>query len=177
MAQLDDLDRAILRILKEDARLTISEIAERLNRPESTIHFRIKKLQERNVIDKYTIILGEELQPKSLAIVYIQAETPIIEDFLERYISHIMKTLSLLPPNVLAVARSGKDGIVAIIGDDTPPEKLNRFVDDTIRSLPTLKRVEVFTVDQFIKGQDLTGFLVGGLNGDRGQVPRRLLEG
>ncbi|ASI98793.1 Lrp/AsnC family transcriptional regulator [Thermococcus celer] len=159
MAQLDDLDRAILRILKEDARLTISEIAERLNRPESTIHFRIKKLQERNVIDKYTIILGEELQPKSLAIVYIQAETPIIEDFLERYISHIMKTLSLLP-NVLAVARSGKDGIVAIIGDDTP-EKLNRFVDDTIRSLPTLKRVEVFTVDQFIKGQDLTGFLVG----------------
>ncbi|WP_297090747.1 Lrp/AsnC family transcriptional regulator [Thermococcus sp.] len=159
MVQLDDLDRAILRILKEDARLTISEIADRLNRPESTIHFRIKKLQERNIIDKYTIVLGESLQPKSLAIVYIQAETPIIEDFLERYIRHIMKTLSLLP-NVLAVARSGKDGVVALIGEDTP-EKLNRFVDETIRVLPTLKRVDVFVLDEFSKGDGLVGFLVG----------------
>ncbi|NJE42132.1 Lrp/AsnC family transcriptional regulator [Thermococcus sp. GR6] len=159
MVQLDDLDRAILRILKEDARLTISEIAERLNRPESTIHFRIKKLQERNIIDKYTIIIGKELQPKSLAIVYIQAETPIIEDFLERYISYIMKTLSMLP-NVLAVSRSGKDGVIALVGEESH-EKLNRFVDETIRVLPTLKRVEVFTLDEFSKGEGLVGFLVG----------------
>ncbi|ASJ09196.1 transcriptional regulator [Thermococcus siculi] len=158
MVQLDDLDRAILRILKEDARLTISEIAERLNRPESTIHFRIKKLQERNIIDKYTIVLGKDLQPKALALVYIQAETPIIEDFLERYIQHIMKTLSLLP-NVLAVARSGKDGVIALIGEDSP-EKLNRFVDETIRVLPTLKRVEVMHIDEFSKGEGLLGFLV-----------------
>ncbi|ACJ16149.1 Hypothetical transcription regulator [Thermococcus onnurineus NA1] len=159
MVQLDDLDRAILRILKEDARLTISEIAERLNRPESTIHFRIKKLQERNIIDKYTIIIGKELQPKSLAIVYIQAETPIIEDFLERYINYIMKTLSMLP-NVLAVSRSGKDGVIALVGEESH-EKLNRFVDETIRVLPTLKRVEVFTLDEFSKGEGLVGFLVG----------------
>jgi len=158
MAQLDDLDRAILRILKEDARLTISEIAERLNRPESTIHFRIKKLQERNIIDKYTIVLGKDLQPKALALVYIQAETPIIEDFLERYIRHIMKTLSLLP-NVLVVARSGKDGVIALIGEENP-EKLNRFVDETIRVLPTLRRVEVMHIDEFSKGEGLLGFLV-----------------
>lgn len=159
MVQLDDLDRAILRILKEDARLTISEIAERLNRPESTIHFRIKKLQERGIIGKYTIVLGEDLQPKALAIVYIQAETPIIEDFLERYIRHIMKTLSLLP-NVLTVARSGKDGVVALVGEESP-EKLNRFVDETIKVLPTLKRVEVIPIDEFGKGKGLVGFLVG----------------
>ncbi|ASJ07226.1 Lrp/AsnC family transcriptional regulator [Thermococcus pacificus] len=158
MVQLDDLDRAILRVLKEDARLTISEIAERLNRPESTIHFRIKKLQERNVIDKYTIVLGEDLQPRALAVVYIQAETPIIEDFLERYVKHIIKTLSLLP-NVLAVARSGKGGVIALIGEESS-EKLNRFVDETIRVLPTLKRVEVMHIDEFGKGKDLVGFLV-----------------
>ncbi|NJE06045.1 Lrp/AsnC family transcriptional regulator [Thermococcus sp. M36] len=159
MIQLDDLDRAILRILKEDARLTISEIAERLNRPESTIHFRIKKLQEKGIIDKYTIVLGREIQPKVLAAVYIQAETPIIEDFLEKYVQHIMRTLSLLP-NVLAVARSGSDGILALIGEESI-EKLNRFVDETIRVLPTLKRVEVFILDEFIKGGGLVGFLVG----------------
>ncbi|ANF23351.1 Lrp/AsnC family transcriptional regulator [Thermococcus piezophilus] len=159
MIQLDDLDRAILRLLKEDARLTISEIAGRLGRPESTVHFRIKKLQEQNVIDKYTIVLGERLQPKSLAIVYIQAETPIIEDFLERYILYLMKTLSMFP-NVLAVARSGKAGIIALIGEENR-EKLNRFVDETIRALPTLKKVEVFPIDSFTKGKEIVGFLVG----------------
>ncbi|WP_206205979.1 MULTISPECIES: Lrp/AsnC family transcriptional regulator [Thermococcus] len=158
MVQLDDLDRAILRLLKEDARLTISEIAERLNRPESTIHFRIKKLQERSFIEKYTIVLGEQLRPKTLAIVYVQAETPIIEDFLERYIQYLMKTLSLLP-NVLAVARSDKDGVVAIIGGENG-EQINKFVEETIQVMPTLKRVEVFPVNEFVKGDSLAGFLV-----------------
>jgi len=158
MVQLDDLDRAILRLLKEDARLTISEIAERLNRPESTIHFRIKKLLEKGVIDRYTIILGDSLRPKAVALIYIQAETPIIEDFLEKYINYIMKTLSILP-NVLAVARSGKDGVVALVGEENE-EKLNRFIDETIKVLPTLKRVEVYPLQNFVKGKDLVGFLV-----------------
>ena len=158
MVQLDDLDRAILRLLKEDARLTISEIAERLNRPESTVHFRIKKLQEKGVIDRYTIVLGEALQPKAVALVYIQVETPIIEDFLEKYINHIMKTLSILP-NVLAVARSTKDSLVAFVGEENE-EKLNKFIDETIRVLPTLKRVEVMPITELVKGDDVIGFLV-----------------
>ncbi|GAB6135366.1 Lrp/AsnC family transcriptional regulator [Thermococcus henrietii] len=158
MVQLDDLDRAILRLLKEDARLTISEIAERLNRPESTIHFRIKKLLERGVIERYTIILGDSLRPKAVALIYIQAETPIIEDFLEKYISYIMKTLSILP-NVLAVARSGKDSVIALVGEESE-DKLNKFIDETIKVLPTLKRVEVIPLQDFVKGEDLIGFLV-----------------
>lgn len=158
MVQLDDLDRAILRLLKEDARLTISEIAERLNRPESTIHFRIKKLVEKGIIKRYTIVLGEALQPKAVALVYIQVETPIIEDFLEKYINHIMKTLSILP-NVLAVARSAKDSLVALVGEEND-EKLNKFIDETIRVLPTLKRVEVMPLTELVKGDDLLGFLM-----------------
>ncbi|ASJ10700.1 transcriptional regulator [Thermococcus sp. P6] len=159
MTQLDDLDRAIIRVLKQDARLTISQIAQKLDRPESTIHFRIKKLQEKGVIDRYTIVLGDSFRPRNLALVYIQAETPVIEEFLERYVRYVMRTLSMLP-NVMAVARSGKDGVVALIGEDSP-ERLNRFIDETIRTLPTLKRVEVFELDEFAKGGDLAGFLVG----------------
>ncbi|MDI3475741.1 MAG: hypothetical protein PWQ79_471 [Thermococcaceae archaeon] len=157
MTQLDDLDRAILRLLKEDARLTISELAEKLNRPESTIHFRIKKLQERNVIDRYTIILGEDLRPSSLALVYVQAKTPIIEDFLEKYLTHIIKTLSMLP-NVLLVARSG-EGIVVLIGDESL-DKIKSFVEETIEVLPGLERVEFFPIDKIEKGSDIAGFLV-----------------
>ncbi|MBP1912727.1 Lrp/AsnC family transcriptional regulator [Thermococcus stetteri] len=158
MIQLDDLDRAILKLLKQDARLTISELADRLNRPESTIHFRIKKLIEKGVIDRYTIILGEPLKPKSVVVVYIETEIPVIEDFLEKYINHITKTLSMLP-NVLAVARSGKNGIITLIGGETE-EHVKKFVDDTIRTLPSLKKVEVFPFTDIVKGKDVIGFLV-----------------
>lgn len=158
MVQLDDLDRAILKLLKQDARLTISELAERLNRPESTIHFRIKKLIEKGVIDRYTIILGEPLKPKSVVAVYIETEIPVIEDFLEKYINHITKTLSMLP-NVLAVARSGRNGIIALIGGETE-EQIEKFVDDTIRTLPSLRKVEVFPFTHIVKGEDVIGFLV-----------------
>ncbi|AJC72224.1 transcriptional regulator [Thermococcus guaymasensis DSM 11113] len=158
MMQLDDLDRAILRLLKKDARLTISEIAEELGRPESTIHFRIKKLIERGVIDHYTILLGPELRPKKTALVILQVETPIIEDFLERYVNHIMRTLSMLP-NVLFVAKSGKDTVIALLGDETE-EKLNAFIEENIKTLPTLKSVNVYPLDDVKKGEELVGFLV-----------------
>ncbi|RLF86900.1 Lrp/AsnC family transcriptional regulator, partial [Thermococci archaeon] len=34
MVYLEDLDREILKLLREDARLTISEMSERLDKPE-----------------------------------------------------------------------------------------------------------------------------------------------
>jgi len=155
--QLDDLDREILRLLKMDARLTISEIAERLNRPESTIHFRIKKLMERGIIDHYTILLGEGLKPKKAALVVIQAETPIIEDFLERYVNHITRTLSMLP-NVLFVSKSGRDTVLVLIGEENE-EKLEDFINNNIKTLPTLKSVYVYPLDDIRKGEDVIGFL------------------
>lgn len=157
MIQLDDLDRAIIRLLKKNAKLTISELAEQLNKPESTTHFRIKKLAEKGVIDRYTILLGKELIPKKTALVIIQAETPIIEDFLERYVNHIMRTLSMMH-NVLMVAKSGKDTVVALIGEQDA-EKLDEFINEHIRTLPTLKSVYVYPLDEFKKGEEMVGFL------------------
>ncbi|AEH24623.1 Lrp/AsnC family transcriptional regulator [Pyrococcus yayanosii] len=155
--QLDDLDRAILKLLKEDARLTIAEISSRLNKPESTVHFRIKKLQEKGVIEKYTIILGDPLKPKHLALVVLEVERPIIEDFLERYVEYITKTLSMLP-NVLLVAKSGDDKIVALVGDESK-EKLTEFIEDNIKTIPTLRNAIVLPLSEFKKGNDIAGFL------------------
>ncbi|WP_461866614.1 Lrp/AsnC family transcriptional regulator [Thermococcus sp.] len=159
MVQLDDLDRAILRLLKEDARLTISEIGEKLNKPESTIHFRIKKLQERGIIGRYTIVVGKDLQPKKVAFVIVKVKTPVIEDFLERYLEYITRTLAMLP-NVLMVSKSGDDTILVLVGEETE-EKLTRFIDENINALPTLKEVVVLPIREFKKGNDVIGFLAG----------------
>jgi len=159
MVQLDDLDRAILRLLKEDARLTISEIGEKLKKPESTIHFRIKKLQERGIIGRYTIVVGKDLQPNETAFVIVRVKTPVIEDFLERYLEYITRTLAMLP-NVLMVSKSGDDTILVLVGEENE-DKLNRFIEENINALPTLREVTVLPVREFKKGSDIIGFLAG----------------
>ncbi|BAA30110.1 Lrp/AsnC family transcriptional regulator [Pyrococcus horikoshii] len=154
---LDDLDRAILKLLKKDARLTIAEISNQLKKPESTVHFRIKKLQERGVIEKYTIILGEPIRPRELALVVLEVDKPIIEDFLDRYMEYVTKTLSGFP-EVLFVAKSGKEKIVALVGGEDR-DKLLKFIEENIESIPTLRSVQVLPISEIKKGDEISGFL------------------
>jgi len=58
MPQLDDLDLAILAALEENARISVSELARRLNAPGSTIRDRIQRLEAEQVILGYTTRLN-----------------------------------------------------------------------------------------------------------------------
>ncbi|WP_254768066.1 Lrp/AsnC family transcriptional regulator [Salinilacihabitans rarus] len=50
---LDDTDRAILRILQENARTPFSEIARRIDMSSATVHDRVNRLEEAGVIEGY----------------------------------------------------------------------------------------------------------------------------
>jgi len=49
---LDDVDKGILKMLQVDARISYAEMAKRLNLPESTIRYRVKRLVATKVIRK-----------------------------------------------------------------------------------------------------------------------------
>ncbi|WP_129116478.1 Lrp/AsnC family transcriptional regulator [Halegenticoccus tardaugens] len=51
--ELDDTDRAILRILQEDARTPFSEIARRIDMSSATVHDRVGRMEEAGVIEGY----------------------------------------------------------------------------------------------------------------------------
>lgn len=59
MIPLDDIDRKILNLLQEDARLTVQEIADRVGLSASPCHRRMRLLEERGVIVK-TIALVDQ---------------------------------------------------------------------------------------------------------------------
>jgi len=56
--QLDEIDKEILRILQEDARKSYREIQDQLSISIGTIHNRISKLKEKNIIEGYTLKLN-----------------------------------------------------------------------------------------------------------------------
>ena len=51
--ELDDTDRAILRILQRDARTPFSEVARRIDMSSATVHDRVNRLEEADVIEGY----------------------------------------------------------------------------------------------------------------------------
>ncbi len=55
---IDDLDREIIRILQENARTSYREIKDSLGISIGTIHNRITKLKENDIIEGYTIRLN-----------------------------------------------------------------------------------------------------------------------
>lgn len=57
---IDDIDRAILAILQENGRVTNAEIARQVGMAPSAILERVRKLEERGVIDGYTVRLNPD---------------------------------------------------------------------------------------------------------------------
>lgn len=55
---IDDIDRDIIRILQDNARTSYREIQDKLGISIGTIHNRIAKLKEKNIIEGYTIRLN-----------------------------------------------------------------------------------------------------------------------
>lgn len=53
--EIDELDLKILQILYEDSRIAFTEIARILNVPDTTVHFRVKKMKKQGVISRFTI--------------------------------------------------------------------------------------------------------------------------
>lgn len=60
MADLDEKDKKIIELLKDDSSLSSRQIAKKLLIPITTAHHRVKKLKEAGVIKKFTIELDNK---------------------------------------------------------------------------------------------------------------------
>ncbi|MEM2341174.1 MAG: Lrp/AsnC family transcriptional regulator [Candidatus Bathyarchaeia archaeon] len=82
--EIDEVDREILRMLQEDARISFRKIAERLNVSEATIFVRVKKLLKKNVIKRFTAIVSPEMLGKNItAFILIIADPKKLQKVLE----------------------------------------------------------------------------------------------
>lgn len=61
VADLDEVDRKVLKILQADGRTALSEIARRLDMGTATIHERVNGLEEEGYIREYRAVLDPEL--------------------------------------------------------------------------------------------------------------------
>ena len=69
----DALDTAILKELRHNGRISLTELSHKLSRPRSTIHERISRLEASGVILGYTVRLAEaEVQPRVEVLIMLE---------------------------------------------------------------------------------------------------------
>ncbi len=56
--ELDDLDREILKSLQDDSRVGFAALARELEASETTVRYRVKRLEKKGVIEKYVAIVN-----------------------------------------------------------------------------------------------------------------------
>ena len=83
-ANLDDFDRAILRLIQQDASLTHAELSEQVNLSMSSIRRRLKILKETGVIEKEVAHLRLDPMPQIFIVTLsFKDETPEAYDALD----------------------------------------------------------------------------------------------
>ena len=87
---MDRINKRILNLLQNDARLTYVEIAEKLKRSKSTVRERIKKLERDGVIKSYRAVLDKhKMGYQCSAVVMCNADGDDPETLAKKILSNI----------------------------------------------------------------------------------------
>ena len=66
---LDTKDMAILKLLQENARVTVKEISEKIHLSTTPVHERIKRMEERGVIKQYVTLVDQNKVDLNLMVI------------------------------------------------------------------------------------------------------------
>lgn len=69
IARLDSTDIAILRLLQQDGRLTIKELASRVARSQTPVYERVRRLEQEGYIKGYVAILNPDKLRRGFAVI------------------------------------------------------------------------------------------------------------
>ena len=147
---LDDLDIAILRTLKGNARLTYTEIGRRLKLAHSTIYDRVKKMEEQGIIKEYTVIIDPKkarvnLLTAILTIFTNPKESENVAEKLAKY-SQVLEVFSSLSEEFYI--------IVKIIAEDQ--EQLHSFIAQTVAPMDGVLRIRTSIITRKYKDENFS---------------------
>lgn len=76
---MDELDQHLITLLRQDARLSIADLAHKLHVSRGTVNNRMRKLQDQRVILGYTVRLRPEAEPERIrAWMGVQVEGNVV---------------------------------------------------------------------------------------------------
>lgn len=143
--KLDEKDLKVLKILKENSKLTTNKISKKTAMPITTVHNRIKKLEKLGVIKEYTIVLDHKKLGKNLsAYILVTVDYKLLkEGGISQYeLAKQIKKHDFVEET--AMVTGGTDIIVKVRANDI--EHLSDFVTKELRNIDGIERTQTMVV-------------------------------
>jgi DNA-binding Lrp family transcriptional regulator len=141
---LDETDKRILRLLQEDAHLTLKDIANKINLSLTPVHDRVKKLQKSGIIEKYVTILNKKELGQNLTVYCQITLTKQTYDTSERFNIAIQNMPEVLECNFIS---GSFDYLLKIVLPDM--ESYHHFHQKKLSILPEVSLINsVFVISE-----------------------------
>jgi len=124
---LDEKDLAILRLLQDNARITVKEIADQIHLSTTPVHERIKRLEANGVIKQYaTLIDGTKVKKGLMVICYVS-----LKEHNKNAGTKFIKSILEMPEVIECYSISGEfDFMLKVVG-----ENMERYYDFHVNKL------------------------------------------
>ena len=149
--QLDEIDMRIIQKLQEDAKTPFTKIGKELQIPDTTVHFRVKKLLENDIIRKFTVMVNhEKLGYTVRALLRIEIEKYLLDMFTQSKVEEVVEELSNVRSGELIARCESKNEIIAIVSTRNSGELINLM--ETLRKKEGIRDLDVSVIDQVFEG-------------------------
>jgi Lrp/AsnC family transcriptional regulator for asnA, asnC and gidA len=135
--ELDALDNEIIRLLTEDGRMPIGEMAKKLDVTAPTVRKRIKALEEKGIF-KISGLIDPRRHPEMItALVAMSVQS-------EGKLDQVLDKIAELPNVAWAGVVTGRYDIIAEVVCVGGKDELYRFTTDTVLKMGNVVRSETF---------------------------------
>ena len=146
MAHLDDTDHEILRLLQQDAKLNVNEIAQELHLTKTPIYERIKRLERDGVIDRYVALIDRQKIATSIIVFLTGSLTVNKFEQTQEFYDAVMNIPQVLECYLLG---GDRDFLLKIIAKDL--DSYHEFYSNKIASIPHVGEIRSLFVLKEIK--------------------------
>lgn len=130
---LDNMDLSILRLLQENARITVKEISEKVHLSTTPVHERIKRMEESGVIKQYATLVDHSKVNKGLMVICYVSLKQHSKDAGDKFI----KTILELNEVVECYNISGEfDFMLKVVSED-----MNSYYDFHVNKLSQIENM------------------------------------
>lgn len=141
--EIDEVDSSILRLLRENARMSFTAMARKTGISDATIQNRLKRMRERGIIERMTVFANPE------ATGYVVTAIILVQTATEKH-DEAKKALSELPEISEVYSVLGEyDLFVKVWAKGL--EELNRIINDHIRSIEGIEDLLEIVVVERVK--------------------------
>jgi Lrp/AsnC family transcriptional regulator for asnA, asnC and gidA len=140
---LDEVDLAILRSLRENARMTLQEMSRKSKISDATIQFRLKRLKANEVIDRFTIMANPA------ATGYVVTAIMLVQTDNERH-DQAVAALTKIPEITEVYGILGEYDLFLKVWSKSL-EELNTLINDHIRSIEGIEDLHEIVVVERVK--------------------------